>query len=490
MKKMKTLFIFSGFILATVMVSLAQADLLSRLNIEEVLKERVQQAIKIKDSSAKITVRIDYDKYEALGEDLPGTNFNQESFYADKLDVADIKKINVQYFSTQAQMSEEQSALIYSLIPTEKNKISITFKTVPPSEMVPTGIQPKDLNEIADGSIKVLSIALSVIFGLATLILGFVVFFNNAKNREAMKQQFGSLISSLSENGMGKAAMPQNFETQFKPSTGSAGAGVSEKQIFSDFSEESLAALFADLYWCEKDGVAHYLWSNITTAQKVNLMNRLDFLYAYSMYFSSQPPVSDEILFHPYYSKPLDLTKTSQENLLPVIKKNFALWSKISPLRQQTLPLSLKEKIKANSANLSSVKSEEFPESKPRLLPRTVVFGEISLEDELEIFKDPNLIPIELRSNVASLAWLALRDKEFIAQQFEKLDAKFMASGWIAATEILEALEKHVPEKKLLLLKSYLKSSRPSKSSPAFQHMFKLGLEESQQNHESLQKAS
>ncbi len=484
MNKIKTLFIFLSFI------SVAQADLLSRLSVEEVLKERIQQAIKIKDNSAKITVRIEFNKYESNGESLPGTNFNQESFYADKLDVADIKKVNVQFFSTQSEITDEQRTLIHALVPIDKNKISILFITIPTNEMVPTGIQPSDLSEIANQTVKFLSIALSLIFGLVLIVIGAIAFLNGRKNRDMIKQQIGTLASAISENGMGQPSVPQSFETQSKANAIETQENSSDQSVFADYSFESLSALFSDLYWCEKDGEAHYLWNKITIAQKTNLLEQLDFMYGYTMHFLNSSPIANEDLLHPYYNKPLAMNKTSQEALSSLVKKNFALWSKISPLRQQTLQLSLKEKIKANSTPAGVVKVEEFPVSKLRSLPRPVAFGEISFEDEMEIYKDHQLVPKALQSSVPSLVWLALKDKAYVEQQFEQLDAKFMATGWVAAPEILRTLEKCIPEKKLLLLQSYLKSLTPSKAAPAFEFMFRLGLKESHQNDELLSKAS
>lgn len=496
MKQIKVFFIFSVFIIASIVSSYAQADLLGRLKIEEVLKERIEQALKINDKTAKATVRIEYDKYDTMGEDLPGMNHTvNKSFYTEKLEDSDIKKISVQYFSETKELALEQSALIYSLIPVARNKISVSFKNLSPTPEGPTPVQVKDLNEIADKSVYMLSLMLGVSLAGACLIFGFALFFNNSKNRSLFKEQFGSLISSLSNGIMGHSSGPQALEIQSKPNTNTdsgfgAGGKAVNKLIFADYSNQALAALFSDLYWCEKDGVAHYLWNNITTQQKEFLLKDLNYLYAYSIHFSNVPATANEIVFHPYYNQPLDLNQTSQESLLILVKKNFSLWSKISPLRQQSLPLSLKEKIKANSAIAVTLTDEIFPESKPRVLPRPVTFGDISFEDEIEIFNDPSLIPQELRKHIPSLVWLAQKDKNFIEQKFEKLDAKFLAAAWFAAPDILAQLEQCIPEKKLLLLKSYINSVPPSKSSSAFQFLFKLGLEVSDQNYESIQKAS
>lgn len=475
-------------LIAMIFVNESQADLLGRLEIEDVLKARLEQALKIDDETAKITVRIEYDKYEDFGENLPGTNYTQGSYYATNPEVTDIRKINVQYFSEKKEMTPEQSALIYNLIPVSKNKVNITFKNIPVSESKPTPVQPKDLTEIANKSVRMLSLMLGISLAAAFLIFGVALFFNSSKNRAMFKQQFGNLISSFSTAGFNSSP------TQVPPpmTTNSVGAGLSEmgKFIFADYPTKTLCALFSDLYWCEKDATAHYLWNNISNQQKATLLTQLDFLYPYSIYFSNLTPQTDDILFHPYYNKPLDLNKTSQDALAGLVKKNFALWSKISPLRQQSLGLSLKEKIKANATHSTTMVSEAFPESKSRVLPRPVAFGEISFEDEIEIFKDKNLIPQDLRGYVPSLVWLALQDKTFIEQQFEKLDAKYLASAWVAAPEILAQLEQCLPEKKLLLLKSYLNSTTPTRSSSAYQFLFKLGFENSSENYESFKKAS
>lgn len=484
---------FITYLILFFTMTTAQADLLGRIRVEDALKERLEHALKIQDPTAQVTVRIEYNKYQS-DEDLPGTNQTaNKMYYAEKVETADINKMNVQYFSEKTEVSAEQTALIYSLLPVEKNRVSFSFKSMSPVSPKAAPIEVKDINEIADKSIRLLSLMLGSALGLACLIFGFALFFNNSKNRALFKQQIGNLASALSNGsfgGSGLSAAPKNVEK----SVGSSMTQSSEEKFFEGYSEQSLVAIFSDLYWCEKDAEARYLWNNITNNHRAVLLEKIDFIYEYAIYFSrlENDPEAAVISLaqHPYYTQPLDLDKTSQEALLQMVKKNFGLWNKISPLRQQSLPLSLKDKIKANSSANLSVVAEKFPISKLRVLPRHVNFGEISFEDELEIFKDEKIIPQNLKEHVPSLVWLAFKDVDFIKEKLEKLDAKFLASAWIAAPEVLEKLEQGLPEKKLQLLKSYLNTVKPSKSSSAFQALFELGLEVSSQEHESIQKAS
>lgn len=490
MMQLKT---FITYLILFFTMTTAQADLLGRIRVEDALKERLENALKIQDPTAQVTVRIEYNKYQS-DEDLPGTNQTaNKMYYADKVETTDINKMNIQYFSEKPEVTPEQTALIYSLLPVEKNRVSFSFKSMLPVNPKAAPIEVKDINEIADKSIRLLSLMLGSALGLACLIFGFALFFNNSKNRSLFKQQIGSLVSALSSGsfgGSGSSVSQRNVEK----SVGSSIIQASEEKFFEGYSDQSLVAIFSDLYWCEKDAEANYLWNNITNHHRAVLLEKVDFIYEYAMYFSrleNDPEAAVVSLTkHPYYTQPLDLNKTSQEALLQIVKKNFGLWNKISPLRQQSLSLSLKDKIKANSAANLSVVAEKFPTSKPRVLPRYVNFGEISFEDELEIFKDEKIIPQNLKEHVPSLVWLAFKDVDFIKEKLEKLDAKFLASAWIATPEVLEKLEQGLPEKKLQLLKSYLNTVKPSKSSSAFQALFELGLETGNQEHESIQKAS
>lgn len=488
MKQLKT---FIAFIVLFLTMSTAQADLLGRIRVEDALKERLEHALKIQDPTAQVTVRIEYNKYSS-DEDLPGTNQTaNKMYYAEKVENSDINKMHVQYFSENKEIQPDQTALIYSLIPLDKSRVNFSFKSMLSVTPKASAIEVKDINEIADKSIRLLSLMLGSAIGLACLIFGFSLFFNNSKNRALFKQQFGSLVSALSNGGFGGAA-GSSSQKSFEKAAGSA--MQAESKFFEDYSEQSLVAIFSDLYWCEKDEAAYYLWNNISNHHRALLLEKLDFTYEYAMHFSrlENAPEAETIslMTHPYYSQPLSLNKTSQEALLQAVKKNFGLWNKISPLRQQALPLSLKDKIKANSSTNLNVVAENFPVSKPRVLPRFVNFGDISFEDESEIFQDEKNIPHHLREHIPSLVWLAFKDVDFIKDKLEKLDAKFLASAWIAAPEVLEKLEQGLPEKKLQLLKSYLNAVKPSKSSSAFRALFELGLETSSQEHESLQKAS
>lgn len=484
---------FIAFIVLSFSTIIVQADLLGRIKVEDALKERLENALKIQDPSAQVTVRIEYNKYLAE-EDLPGTNQTaNKMYYADKVETSDINKMTIQYFSEKKELSNEQSALIYSLIPLEKNRVSLSFKSMLPVNPKPAPIEVKDIHEVADKSIQLLSVMLGSALCLAFLIFGIALFFNDSKNRNMFKQQFGQVVSALSNGSFGGSKSPSSGSKGFEKVSGAV-IQASEDKFFADYSEQSLKAIFSDLYWCEKDQEAKYLWNSMTNQHKTVLLEKLDFMYDYAMYFArlDDAPDADIVSYvkHPYYNQPLNLNKTSQESLLQVVKKNFGLWNIISPLRQLSLPLSLKEKIKANSSTNLNVVSENFPESRARVLPRHVNFGEVSFEDESEIFKDEKIIPVNLRKHVPSLVWLAFKDVDFIKDKLEKLDAKFLASAWISAPEILEKLEQGLPEKKLQLLKSYLNTVKPSKSSSAFQALFELGLETNSQEHESLQKAS
>jgi predicted transcriptional regulator len=479
------------FLVSFLYIITAQAGLLGRIEIEEVLKKRLEHALKIQDPTAQVTVRIEYNKYLSE-EDLPGTNQTANTvYYSENVEISDIKKLHVQYFSEKKEISADQKDLVYSLLPLERKDINFIFKSMLPVNPKVTPIEVKDINEIANKSIYLLSLMLGSAIGLACLIFGFALFFNNSKNRNLFKAQFSNLVSALSSGGFNSSG--SLIEKRADKITGPMTV-ASQGKFFEDYSKQSLIAIFSDLYWCKKDEAASYLWNNISNHSRALLLEKVDFIYDYAMYFSRCQSHLDEetkaFVMHPYYIQPLSLNQTAQEELLQIVKKNYGLWNKISPLRQQSLSLSLKEKIKANSSLNLNVVIEKFPISKPRVLPQYVNFGDISFEDESEIFNDDKIIPQTLREYVPSLVWLASKEVDYIKEKLEKLDAKFLASAWVGAPEILEKLENCLPEKKQLLLKSYLKTSTPSKTSPAFQALFELGLENSHYEQELIQKAS
>ncbi len=449
------------------------AGLADRLKIEDLLKERLEKAVQINEPLAKVTVKIEFNKILSQ-ENLPGTTLTaREVFYSENLENKDISKIFITFFSGSEKINSDQANLIYSLTPVDKNKISliskqITFNKLP--EIIP--VQPSDLKNITDTVLQKSAFFITICLVTLLSLLLAESFFSSLASRNLFKKIMPQLTSSLNTQS---GAYKQNQTSISK----SENKDLNSKQVanYHDYSSISLAALLSDFYWCALDSESLFLWKKLNPKQKIEQRQLLPFLDQYIQFFSQLKENSNSWIEHSYYENPLSLNLTSQDYLLKQVQKNLTLWNTISPVRQKFLDLNLSEKVEANLAkrddtNLKTV----FPVSPFRQLERIYNFGQISDEEENQIFNNPDAIPQHLRSSIKTLAWLSLKNEDFIKQQFLQLDAKDLALAWSGSELILNHLEQFVPESKLKLIKSYIKQSLPSKESDSFKYVFNLAF--------------
>jgi hypothetical protein len=298
----------------------------------------------------------------------------------------------------------------------------------------------------------------------------------NSRLQKDFRLQFKALSEAVA-NSTGSALLPP---------MANAARGVSEPSNepvdstpFEHWTTAGLKELFADVYWCELDGYAHWLWKNLSGRQRTELLQALPYMKQYCDYFVEMEAIAHPFHEHPYYLEPLTLAQVSQDDLGDLVKKEPALWKSLSPMRRQRLALSLSEKIAA----IQSVSSAKPPDlrtlkSPLRALKAVSVWGEVSQQDEKTIFQDPSVVPSEIRQHVRSIVWLAKKDREFIRRTLEKFDARSLASAWVGPEDVLRALEIHLPEKKLKLVHNYRSRVAPSRSSEIYQFLVEEGLKD------------
>lgn len=451
-----------------------KADLLDRMRLEDTLKNRIEDAFHLYDPKAKALIRFDYKTFNGT---LPGTSIETRGeVNTYNIDSGDINRVTIEVFSDLDDVPAEAKEFVLKVIPIEKSKVAIEYKKLKtqfPKDIPRPHLDPEALSTIARDTMMSLTKTMGAVFGACLLLCFAFLFHQNSKKLKEFKQQVQLLTTALADHaGGGSMASPQQTSAaSVAKSAGSFGASGGSKDggSIKNLQLECLKELFADCYWCREDGYAHWLWKNLGSDQKKNLMDQFSLMKDYSLYFVSLEPRELSYHEHPYYLDPQGLLGTSQEDLSEQVRKDFAMWHFLSPMRQQNLPLSLEERLQAAQTKPEGKKTFAQKQQSPqRVLETKLSWGEISSEDEAALYSHPEMVPVALRENIQSLVWLAQKEEAFIQKTLSRYDARSLASAWVGPEAVLKKLEAQLPEKKLKLLLNYKEKTTPSRSSDAY----------------------
>lgn len=456
--------------------NIASANMLDKVQLEEAIQRRIETHLKIYDNDLQARVRFVYKNPIAL----PGTTLAEnEDLSPNVISESDIRGIEIEIQTKLSQISDEMQKDIYTLIPIRKSRIKLKYlpwreKSV---NTEPPPLVAKDFWDISKSITNDFSkLFLLIVAGSVCLLslLFVVLHFSQVKNS---KENFGLIAKSILENinQVPRGMAPESQKSSALHS--SEPMAISNEAAHLELSTESLVELFADCYWCEEDAFAHWLWKNLSLDQKKQTISAWPLLKKYSLYFVSLPPEAANYHQHPYYMAPEFLAWASQEVLQKELKNNPDLWLRLSPMRQIRLQIPIAEKLRiVKKGDLSNTLPKMSAPSKERVLPMQAALGDLSFEDESTILKKPDMISSELRGQLKSLVWLSLQKPEFIQETLSRFDALSLATAWTGSPEVLQILEKQLPEKKVKLLLSYKDKVTPSKKSETYMQLFRAGL--------------
>lgn len=459
---------FAVLLLPLLFSFVAQADLLERVRLEEALRTRVENSLRTYDEKIKVDLRFEYKKFSGM---LPGTSI--ESTGPVKVEADDIQKIIVDVYSSANDLSTEAKDLILQALPVEKSKVNFNFKQIKTSEFQP--VNSDAIAAILRESVKNWSQFFAMVMAGLLLIGGALMFLVHQRQLKEFKLQLSALTTAISESS--SSSTPTVSQAEAKAAAiSTTGKSDDERSQLEKMPAPSLKELFADCYWCEEDGYAAWLWLQITNEQRKELLGKLPFMKVYSLFFQGLATHNYSYHQHPYYLDPSNFSELSQETVCEMVKADSGRWHQLSPMRQQSLPLSFEEKLAALQTKPSAFKAEVSKKSEPRVLNPKPTWGEVSISDEHAIFQNPAMVPESMRVHVKSLVWLAQRDDNFIQNILTKYDARGLASAWIGPDEVLKKLESQLPEKKLKLLQTYRGKTPANRKSPVYLDLVEEGL--------------
>ena len=262
---------------------------------------------------------------------------------------------------------------------------------------------------------------------------------------------------------------------------GGGGGGTAEAPDVTSLSTAALESLVSDCYWCGNDTYASWLWSVMSPDQRgaVFASEKLD--KEYLKFIQALPKDRFDDHLDPIYLNPPALHKVSQEDLARWVEGFLPGFQLLSPMRQGALPISLKTRLACAAEILDEkTKIQPFPDKKSqkRNIKKIHKFSDPTFEDETTILHNPAMVKEEIRPQLKSLVWLALRPLEYRKMVFTQYTAEQLAEAWLGSPEVLARLAEALPEKKRQMLEGYTRSVPPNRKSPVYLRLVESGWRE------------
>lgn len=447
-----------------------------KIQLEEQIERRVQHVLKNIDPYAQVLVKLELKNKRV---DLAATNISLLNITDSKkersLEFNDIQSITIKIISSKEELPTWIQPELQNLFQYKNSTLKIELEKIDPASLL----------EIENNSMKSFfetqsfDLQKKFLYLLGTLAFSFMAFFLFLSMRN--KNHYSQLVSKLSEaiSSSSKDHMPTLPPiVDVTPKQQSLSVGSSSSKNLHFLQIKQVIALFSDCYWCMADNYAAWLWTQLSSEQRLQLIEAWPKADLYSKYLTYIEPISGNYHNHPTYLNPLKIESTSQTDLAEWLKKNPGIWSLLPPLRQETCPLTIQEQLSMMNTKPVIFSNVTLPKatSTDRKLVIKANFSEISENDELAIWENPELVPQELRGDIPTLVWLAQLEAQKREKILSKLDAQQVAQAWIGPQVVLDLIQSSIPEKKWELVESYIKKFTPSRRSQAFNYLLKESL--------------
>ena len=484
LKKIKSLsFLILFFSFVAVSSLMAEESLIGqRISIESVIRKQVADIFLNYDPSAFIRVDATFRPPSPIT--LPGLDFQYRNNVPTNEEIQNMTVTITTAKNPVPKWLEDQVRaeltkvtprfqLAFAPLPAEMTNPKDGSSVLPPKP----GTTPPPTDSLKTSTVLFTFGALWLLSALIYLIHSFL------KDRKT-EGHINTVAQAIKENS---AASPraQQFTQQAAQTQNERNeeAHASTKIEGDDFVRslpaDSFRSLIADCYWCEKDRYAAWLWLNATPAQRSDTLQKLNYAKTYIAYALTLSPEHLIVHEHPdYMASLINLEQVSQKDLTEELNRNPELWSVIPALRKRSINLPLLKRIdfETKFSQFEQKAKADFKTSAARVLPPSINVDVVQPEDEIEILKNPKIIPAQMRYQISSLVWVAVLPLELRSKLLEEYETETLASVWFGAKAILEKLAEALPEKKRQILGDYQKTIRPSNSNPEFRELVLEGI--------------
>ncbi len=497
--------LFLLFLVIGVKASFA-VGLSSEVDLEIALEKRISPMVLRFDPNALIRINVTMKKISAP---LPGTAIEVENFSGSSdgqgFSEAEIANTTVTIYTTKDPFPNFLKKEITDALAGMKATVKVSAMSDEAKSSLGAADQSeternmelmKEFLENYGKQSRSLSIFLSVAIGLTLLIalaVGAGVAFSLQKrgSNEMSRLVENRLVPVLKELGGTEERGGNNKPTVLQatltatPDTfkgaGGGGGGGSNGNGASDVTSldvSAIEAILSDCYWCQYDTYAAWLWSVMLPNQRATIFESKKLDKEYLKLIQALPKDRFEDHLDPTYLNPPSLHLVSQEDLARWVEGFLPGFHLLSPMRQATLPISLKTRLACAAETIDEkTKVLPFPEkvSAKRKIKKVQKFNDPTFEDETTILHNPAMVREDMRPQLKSLVWLSLRPLEYRKMVLAQYSAEQLAEAWIGSPEVLARLMEALPEKKRLMLEGYLKTATLSKKSAVYLRLVESG---------------
>lgn len=459
-----------------------------RIELENQLRDRVTHVVNRIDPMAIVQVTVDL---KTISGDLPEVGLvgavTPVDFDGD-LGLSSIAKVNVLVVHQVEQVPEWIKKEIERAVRMPPVKTDIAFEKaggVAASTSEEVSKVAQSMLETANKGLRDVRFGLFGLMGVAfisLIIIAFAVFSSSGRLEKSLARVIEEkVVPAMSDigGGRGSAARAEAAPAQANAPVVTETGG--HERALVDYPDEALLTLFADCYWTGSDGYAHYLWTQIKPAQREMLMNKRVVDVRYFWHIVNAEP--EKLAYHDdarYLISGAEFRGIDQQTLLDWAKNNPDQTSRITPLRWESLALSLPERLDMLESRAKPARLEALPKfadaSSARELPPQLSLKTITVADEEFLWANPQKLPVSARASFRSLLWLALCEEAYVRDVLSDMDARGLAMAWVGPQPVLDLLKSKLPAKKREMLEHFLQNETPSRASESFDALVGAGL--------------
>lgn len=471
------------------------SDIVENHKFSSSLENRIKEYIKVIDPHSQVFVSVKF-KRKSLEKTLPGTYLETDEVnsFLEKNGVLGkkIQKIKIKIYTKLDNFPSWIKPEIVDLLDAKDsivdlniNKVSTETLAIIENETRKAKTYPvfeefaKELEKYKSFYHEKLLLGL---YGSGILFFGILlfIFWLHSRNRSLLTNQFKSLTTAIKDTQIGQGGPIIDVEKKIDQKRQNILPASLNSQL--DLNFKQVLAMVSDCYWCEEDSYASFLWQHITSDIREKLLMEWSVASEYVKYLSNINPENLNMEKLPCYLKPISLEYLSQRDLANWISDNPEAWSLLSPIRQKSLPIKFEERIR-----LVATKNDDYPlppppniRSENRLLDNSLDFFELTIEDEQKILDSSDILPVENRGQFPTLIWFSHQSLEKRQMALKQLSAKDIAKVWVGPDKVIKKIEEALPDKKLMLVHEYLKTTTPDRYSQEFLYLFRKGLEDNE----------
>lgn len=442
-------FFYSGWTFANVNKS---------LELESVLEQRISRQIRPVDPDAIVFIRVNLKESNYA---LPGVSvdfFGSASVH--QITSRDIESIEVRIVSSLKTFPEALKAEVEKGVQFKGIRTSLEIVKLDEKSASPIQYQSAILNSV-DHMIDRMRILFLFGLGVSVAVLAALFYWFMAFFRSQVGQVVGAMGSRDAETDREVPISESTVTQTEKPEE-------QDNDIGLDLPTDGLVGLLADCYWSSQDAYARWIWDQMNSQQKSETLQSWPVLAEYARFLMKVSPQKMSDHQHPYYLKPMDIKFCSNEDLVRLMETEKGVWNHLPPLRREVLRIPLSQRLQLvadESPQVSAAKIAKL-KSTPRKFSGVGNLGQLSIQDEEELWSNPGLVTEQMMAELPSLLWLARLNESDCKEILAQFSAADLARCWVGPEAVLEQLMSALPEKKRKLLGSYRSTISPNRNHP------------------------